>query len=194
MAGLDASLIAQCKSGDERALYQLYRHCYPMMKGICWRYIFNKDEVSAVVNKSFLKIVNGLDKYDENKAFEPWASTIIIRVALDHIRKVMRSTDKMTDYVDDFSAINGLGTTVNIAEQRFDAEELLEMLRGLPKRTKIVFNLFAIDGYSHQEIGDQLDISVGTSKWHVSKARELLQKAILDKMNKSKTDYEPSHR
>lgn len=194
MSGINASLIKQCKVGDERALYQLYRHCYPMMKGICWRYIFDKDSVSGVVNASFLKIVKGLDSYDAQKPFMPWATTIVIRVALDHVRKVMRSTERQTDYVEDIATINGHSSIANLADQQFDAEELYMLLKCLPDRTRVVFNLFAIDGFSHQEISEKLNISTGTSKWHVSKAREQLQRELLNKMNKNKSDYEPSHR
>ena len=194
MTGINASLIEKCKEGDERALYQLYRHCYPMMKGICWRYIFDKSSISSVVNTSFLKIARGLKKYDPNQPFTPWASTIVIRVALDHVRKVMRGSDRQTDYIDDFRSLNGQGITSNLAELEFEAEELYLLLERLPDRTRVVFNLFAIDGFSHQEISERLGISTGTSKWHVSKAREQLQSEILNNMNKNKSDYEPSHR
>ena len=194
MEGIDASLIAKCKKRNEHALYTLYHQCYSMMKGICIRYIFDRDCVGEVINTGFLKIVNGLEKYDSTMPFHPWASTIMIRVALDHIRKTMRSKDRFTDHYEDISSLNGQVHDFNYADQNFDAQELRLMLEKLPNQTRVVFNLFAIDGYSHKEIGDRLNISDGTSKWHVSKAREQLQKELKDKMNKNKSDYEPSHR
>jgi len=193
MKGVDASLINLCIKRDERALYTLYRHCYPMMKGIALRYIFDKSLVGEVVNTGFLKIVNGLDKYDTRQPFGPWAVTIMIRVALDQVRKIMRSNGRKTDLCEDMSILNGAGVSLNRADLDYDAEDLLSMLDLLPDQTRVVFNLFAIDGYSHKEIAERLGISDGTSKWHVSKARERLQKEIKVRMNQKKSDYEPSH-
>ena len=193
MSGIDATLISQCIKRNERALNQLYRHCFSMMKGICMRYVFDKNNVDEVINNGFLKIVNGLEKYDQGQPFMPWASTVMLRVALDYVRKTMRSTDRTTDLHEDMGQLNEMPVTYNCADLRLDAEDLLGMLDLLPKQTKVVFNLFAIDGYSHKEITNQLNISVGTSKWHVSKARELLKEKIKDKLNKNKSHYEPSH-
>lgn len=193
MSDIDASLITQCVKRNERALNHLYRHCFSMMKGISMRYVFDKNNVEEVINGGFLKIVNGLDKYDQNQPFMPWASTVMLRVALDYVRKTMRSADRTTDLHEDMSQLNGLPVTYNSADLLLDAAELMMMLDLLPKQTKVVFNLFAIDGYSHKEITQQLNISIGTSKWHVSKARELLKEKINDKLNKNKPHYEPSH-
>ncbi len=194
MQEVDSSLIEQCQKRDERALSLLYRHCYSMMKGIAMRYLFDKSYCEDVVNAGFLKIVNGLDKYDRGQPFKPWASTIMIRVALDHIRKIMRGTDRRTDLYEDMATVDKQSHAMNIADQQFDAEELLGLLEVLPPQTKVVFNMFAIDGYSHKEIADQLSISQGTSKWHVSKARERLQKDMMNIQLKNKENYEPSHR
>lgn len=193
MTGIDATLISRCIKRDERALNKLYRHCFSMMKGVCMRYVFDRSNVNDVINSGFLKIVTGLTKYDQSKPFMPWASTVMLRVALDYVRKTMRSTDRTTDLHEDMSQLNGLPVAYNAADLHLDAEGLLSMLDLLPKQTKVVFNLFAIDGYSHKEIATQLNISAGTSKWHVSKARELLQEKINDKLNKNKSHYEPSH-
>lgn len=192
MKGVTASLIEKCRKRDEISLSQFYRHCYPLMKGICMRYIYDKSRVSEVINSGFLKVVNGLDRFDHSKPIEPWVATIMIRTSLDEVRKIMRSTTSKTDLYEDMSVLNGQSLTYNLADLDFDAEELLSMLQGLPAKTKMVFNLFAIDGFSHKEISDTLNISTGTSKWHVSKARELLQKALLEH-KKNKSDYEPSH-
>jgi len=164
-----------------------------MMKGVSIRYVFDKSNVDDVINMGFLKIVVGLSKYDNNKAFMPWASTVMIRVALDHVRKTMRSIDRSIDLYEDMGQLKSQPIDYNNADLQLEAEELLAMLDYLPPQTKLVFNLYAIDGYSHQEIADQLDISTGTSKWHVSKARERLQKRVNDRLNKKKKNYEPSH-
>lgn len=193
MSGVDTSLIKRCIKRNESALYTLYRHCYPMMNGIAMRYVFDNQRRGEVVNNGFLKIVNGLSKYDPSQPFNPWASTVMIRVALDYVRKEMRSSFHQTDLYEDMSTLNGQKLAYNEADQAFDSEELLIMLANLPEQMRVVFNLFAIEGFSHKEIGVQLDISEGTSKWYVSKAREQLKAELLSKMKKKRSDYEPSH-
>lgn len=164
-----------------------------MMKGVALRYVFDRSNCDDVINVGFLKIVNGLDKYDNTKEFMPWAKTVMIRVALDYVRKTMRSNQRVTDYSDDLSQLNGISASYNTADLRFDADELLDMLHQLPDRTRVVFSLFAIDGYSHKEISQRLEMSEGTSKWHVSKARESLQETINQRNCKNRGNYEPSH-
>lgn len=194
MDGVNASLIKKCQQSDEQSLFALYGVCYPMMKGIAKRYVFDRECHGEVVNIGFVKIVKGLDKFDFSMPFMPWAATVMIRVAIDHVRKVMRQKAKQPiDYMDDLSPVNHKISVHNLADMNFDADALLSLLDTLPLQTKTVFNLFAIDGYSHAEIAERLDISAGTSKWHVSKARQKLQSALLDTMNKKEINYEPSN-
>jgi len=193
MKAIDSSVISRCIDKDERALYSLYQHTYSMMKGVSLRYVFDRSKCDDVINTGFLKIVKGLKSYDSTKEFMPWAKTVMIRVALDYVRKTMRSNDRKTDYTDDASKLNGSSVSYNTADLNFDAQELLDMLHQLPSRSRVVFSLYAIDGYSHKEIAKRLEMSEGTSKWHVSKAREKLQLMINQRNCKKNSDYEPSH-
>jgi len=193
MKEINSSFITSCIDRDERALYELYRHTYSMMKGVALRYVYDRSKCDEVVNAGFLKIVKGLGTYNTEMEFMPWAKTVMIRVAIDHVRKIMRSSDRVTDYTSDNSKLNGSSVAHNLADLRFDAEELLEMLYRLPEKTRIVFSLFAIDGYTHKEISDQLSMSSGTSKWHVSKARQQLQAMISQHNIEMKSNYESSN-
>ncbi len=179
MKGIDENMIRQCRNSDERALHELYCQCYSLMKSICMRYVFERSDVPDVINRSFVKIVKGLDRYDIEQPFAPWITTIVIHEALDYVRKVMRERPKRPQLMEDMTICMSDHHDWNMADRNFDAESLLATLELLPPKTKTVFNLFAIDGYSHIEIGKQLNISSGTSKWHVSKAREILQAAVL---------------
>ena len=182
MQDIERSLVQTCKQKDEKALFALYRHCFPMMKGIAMRYLFDKSRVGEVVNNGFLKIVNGLDKYDERQPFGPWATTIMVRTAIDHVRSTMRSQQSQTTYVEDDQVFVGTYTAINQADANFDAEELLLMMESLPDQTRVVFNLFAIEGYSHKEIAEMLQVATGTTKWHVAHARKELQKQLMAKL------------
>lgn len=193
MQGIDAVLIRKCREKDELALYQLYRLCYPLMKGIAMRYVFDRDRIGEVVNSGFLKVVNGLKSYDHQQSIKPWISTIMVRVCIDYVRKHMRSVANRTDLHEDMTIVNGAQKSYNAADLQFDVEELLQMLEELPDQSRLVFTLYAIEGFSHKEVGEKLGITEGTSKWHVSKARQTLQAKITANMNKKRSDYEPSY-
>jgi len=187
MQGIDADLIHRCKAKDEKALYTLYHECYSLMKSIVVRYVFDKNEVSDVMNRGFVKVVGGLSRYDSAKPFAPWLATIIINESLDYVRRTMRLKAKELAYREEMHAIQSAPVSRNYADLDFDAQYLLDAFQVLSPRTRTVFNLFAIDGFSHKEIAKKLNISTGTSKWHVSSARDLLQKELGKKTPNRKT-------
>ena len=183
---VDRQLLKDCARGDRRAQFQLYKRCYSVLMGVCMRYKKNEEDAAEVLNQGFLKILNNIDKYREEVPFEAWIRRIMINTVIDEFRKnrkvheLMETTDfseqnNFTDYVD-----------YNTADQIFDAEQLEAIIKMLPPVSQKVFNLFAIDGYSHKEIAAMLDISDGTSKWHLSFARKKIKEIIQSTINKSK--------
>ena len=182
MTGIDAKLIKRCIASDEKALHLLYSECYSLMKGIALRYVYDQNDISDVVNRGFVKIVKGLKSYNPAQEFSPWAATVMIHESLDYVRKIMRQKPKQLQLKKDLTYLARTAVEWNAADRQFDAEHLINALNQLPPKTRTVFNLFAIDGYSHDEIAKQLKISAGTSKWHVSYAREKLKKMLAGKM------------
>jgi len=183
---VDRQLIKDVARGDRRAQFQLYKRGYSVLMGVCMRYKKNEEDAAAVLNQGFLKILNNINKYREEVPFEAWIRRIMINTVIDEFRKnrkvheLMETTDfseqnKFTDYVD-----------YNTADKIFDAEQLEAIIKMLPPVSQKVFNLFAIDGYSHKEIAEMLDISDGTSKWHLSFARKKIKEIIQSTINKSK--------
>ncbi|NND32672.1 MAG: sigma-70 family RNA polymerase sigma factor, partial [Saprospiraceae bacterium] len=126
------------------------------------------------LNTAFMKIINSVNTYRESVPFKAWIRRIMINTAIDYYRK-NRKYQEMIKYPDDEYAVETVSVDFNHADQNFDAEQLLELIRQLPPVTHQVFNLFAIDGYSHKEISKMLKMSEGTSKWHLSSARKKLQ-------------------
>jgi RNA polymerase sigma-70 factor (ECF subfamily) len=177
-------LLKDAAGGDRKAQYQLYRRCFNVLMSVCMRYRRSEKEAVAMVNEGFLKIIRYLDKYKPETPFEAWIRRIMINTLIDDFRK----NRKVTELIEhrDFSDSEGLGELIdfNEADQLFDAAQLEALIRALPPVSGKVFNLFAIDGYSHTEISEMLDISVGTSKWHVSFARQRLQE-MLARLNQS---------
>jgi len=179
------SLIKDCLTGDRKAQFSLHKNCYGILMSVCVRYKIDRDEAKSSVNAGFLKILNNLDRYDPKVPFEAWIKRIMINHVIDEFRK-NRKVQELIEYTDFNEKQVPDGIDYNEADKVFDASDLEAMIRTLPPVTKKVFNLFAIDGYSHKEICKLLSISEGTSKWHVSSARKKLQELINQKMNSQK--------
>lgn len=175
---IEPRLIKDCVKGDRRAQSELYRRCYGVLMGVCMRYHRQEEDAVSAMNMAFLKVLNNLKKKKENVPFEAWIRRITINVIIDEFRKNRKHREAI-EYRD-FDDREGTQSMVDVnqADQRFDAEELEQMIQDLPQMSREVFNLYAIDGYSHKEIGKMLSISVGTSKWHVSHARTRIKERI----------------
>lgn len=182
---IDVQLLKACKRKDRMAQHQLYKRCFSFLMSVCIRYKKDHDEARAILNMGFLKILTNLDKYKTNVPFEAWSRRIMINTIIDEFRKNRKEREN-TEY-SNFEQVEQYNDHIdfNTADRQFDAEELEMMIKTLPSISQKVFNLFAIDGYSHKEISEMLDMSTGTSKWHVSFARKELKKMIAEKLTVS---------
>lgn len=183
---ISESLIRDCKGGDRKAQFQLYKSCFQVLMSVCMRYKRDEDEAAAVLNTGFLKILNNLEKYKKEVPFEAWIRRIMINTVIDEFRK-NRKVQELIEYTD-FSETEKFTDSIdyNTADQVFDAEQIEKLIQTLPPVSQKVFNLYAIDGYTHKEVGEMLGISDGTSKWHLSSARKKLQELMQVHINPSK--------
>lgn len=169
-------LIEACKREERKAQYELYKLCYGILMAVCFRYEKNKDDAEFLLNKAFYKILKNLDSYQPQVPFEAWIRRITINTAIDEYRKSQRSK---VDYVEEPMQVASLSEMdYNTADQQFDADQLIALIQRLPPISQKVFNLYIIDNYNHKEIADQLGMSEGTSKWHLSSARKKLQEMM----------------
>lgn len=168
-------LINKCKRGDRRAQNRLYEQCYDVLISICHRYENNEEDARHLLNIGFLKIITNLDKMPVDAHFEPWIKRIMINTNIDEYRKNKRRLDNLNYEEDQLETVGTENFEINNSSQKHSAEELEKMIQSLPDNMQKVFNLFAIDGYSHKEIGEMLNIPIGTSKALVSKARTRLK-------------------
>lgn len=150
------------------------------------RYGKQEADARALMNQGFLKVLNNLEKFSKEVPFEAWVKRIMINTIIDDFRKNRKVKELIT--YSEMGALEWEGKVVdyNEADKQFDAAQLEAFIRLLPPVSQKVFNLYAIDGYSHKEIGKMLGISDGTSKWHLSFARKKLQEMINRAMNSSK--------
>ena len=139
-----------------------------------------------MVNQGFFKILNSLDKRNPHAPLEAWMRRIMINTVIDEFRRQRRHRETISyEYFGDSTHYEDF-VDYNEADRRLDAAEIETMVQQLPDVSRQVFNLYAIDGYSHKEISEWLGISVGTSKWHVSHARKQLKIMISQHLNHSK--------
>lgn len=148
------------------------------MLSVCLRYESNKEDAEFLLNQGFLKIVTKIESFKGNRPFEAWIRRIMINTIIDDYRKHNKDRNiiQFKDILND--GTENEWVEYNAADLNFEAEELLSFIEKLPAESKKVFVLYAIDGYAHKEIAEMLDISDGTSKWHVSFARKKLRELI----------------
>ena len=173
---IQPKLIALCIKRDRKAEYELYKNTYSYLMSICLRYIKDKDMASEVLNTGFLKILTNLEKYNLAIPFKVWIRKIMVNTLIDEYRKTKREKERIT-YVEEYYDSSDYSET-NEALSRINCEQIYELIGQLPEATKQVFNLYVIDGYAHKEIGEMLGISEGTSKWHLSNARQKLKEQL----------------
>jgi RNA polymerase sigma factor (sigma-70 family) len=173
---IQPGLIASCIKHDRKAEYQLYKLSYSYLLSICMRYSRDKDSAVEALNLGFLKILNNLASYKPEIPFKAWIRRIMVNTLIDEYRKNKREREKVT-YVEEYYD-NTDFSEVNEALSRISCKQIFEQVNRLPEATKKVFNLFVIDGFSHKEIGQMLNVSEGTSKWHLNAARQKLKEYI----------------
>ncbi len=164
----EEQLIDLCRSGDRKGQKMLYERLSPLMLGVCRRYLKNLEEAEEVLLNGFLKVFSRIDQFQGNGSFEGWVRRIMVNESLNALKK------RKMSFVDDDPETEQLMVD-ETDESRHNEELLLRMIDLLPQGYRTVFNLYAIEGYNHQEIADQLGISENTSKSQLSKARKNLQ-------------------
>ncbi|WP_089321125.1 RNA polymerase sigma factor [Pontibacter ummariensis] len=166
------SLLSGCLKEDRNAQRKLYKLFYGYAMSICVRYSKDAEEAREVLNDGFLKVFTRLDQYDNRKPFKGWLRRIMINTALDNYRHNLKHY-YLSDVEDNSPAAEDFG-----AEQQLGYDDLILLIRKLSPAYRAVFNLYAIDGYTHEEIAAMLHISVGTSKSNLAKARANLREAL----------------
>lgn len=170
----DEELIKKCTCNDLLAQKTFYEKFAGKMFGVCLRYMNGNDEAQDVLQDGFVKVFDNLKKYQKKGSLEGWVRRIMVNTALDQIRRNKKFSDNVE--VDSVSYL--LSDTSFIIEE-LEAEDLLKIINNLPVGYRVVFNLFAIEGYSHKEIANRLGITESTSKSQYSRARKILRTVLL---------------
>ncbi|HXS37843.1 MAG TPA: sigma-70 family RNA polymerase sigma factor [Flavipsychrobacter sp.] len=176
----EQEIIKGCLRKDRVYEEHLYKQYYSMFLAICMRYAKDVQNAKQLLNDGFVKIFMSIGSFRNEGSFEGWMRKIIVNTCLEYLKSSdfkKNSQTVHTDVIDEKESM----VVYNEAQKNIDAHELIAMLQALPPVTRVVFNLFAFEGYNHNEIAAMLNISIGTSSWHVHNARSILQRKIMVK-------------
>lgn len=177
----DRQLIEACKKGDRKAQEELYKQCFSPLISICHRFSNNKDDAAILLNESFFKILQNIDKQNPDIPFMAWARRITVNYCINEYRKD-KTRHKYIENTDDYSLEKHSKPTTTNEENEDYSAEVLELVKqeilNLPSTTQEVFQLFILEGLSHQEIASSMGMKEGTSKWHVNNARKILKEVL----------------
>ena len=166
------ALIEGCIRKESQAQRELYDRMAPRMMAVCYRYAKDQADAEDMLQEGFVKVFQKIQEYKRQGSFEGWIRKIMVRTAIDHLRKYK--------YLQQHTEINPEITQdlVEVETDSLELEYLYSIIQELPAGYRVVFNLYAIEGYSHKEIGAQLEISESTSRSQYTRARAILMKRI----------------
>lgn len=173
-------LVKRCKAGQRKAQEMLYKLFASKMMGVCLRYAVDRMEAEDILQNGFIRVFQKIADYRGDGSFEGWVRRIMVHSSIEYYRKHHR----MMQLVDLEDA--GHEPSVNAAAaSSLEAKDLLLLIKGLSPGYRMVFNLYAIDGYSHKEIAEMTGITEGASKSQLSRARAILKEQVLQLEKKS---------
>lgn len=165
-------LIENCKKQNTKAQGELYKLFSSKLFAICLKYSRNRSEAEDNLQDAFLKIFDKIGQYKNKGSFEGWIKRITVNTVLQRYR-----TEKVFELINENTIED---SKVEIEEDAISIDYLLEIIQELPDRYRLVFNLYVLDGYSHRDIANMLEINIGTSKSNLARARQILRQTIED--------------
>lgn len=176
-------VIQGCIRNERKHQEKLYRHFFPIMERMVYRYTRDEDQVIDILNNGFLRVFKKVDRYEHKGSFEGWIRKLIFNSLSDYFRKSKKDVRIIVfeDYLKETKSPDSPSNNLYY-------EDLLLFVKKLPAKQMKVFHMYAIEGYLHKEIGAQLGMSENTSKWYLSEARKHLQTLI--KKHYSTKNYE----
>jgi RNA polymerase sigma-70 factor (ECF subfamily) len=177
----DQQLVKNCLKGKREAQHQLYQQFAEYMLGVCYRYTKSMSDAEDVLQEGFIKVFNHLDQYKSNGDLGAWIRRIMVNTAINYLKQMSRYRVELTFNEGSLHPVSNENPEVNMS-----AKELAELIRQLPIGYQTIFNLHAVEGYTHVEIGQMLGIHEGTSRSQYARARGLLGSWIKKKSSENK--------
>jgi RNA polymerase sigma-70 factor (ECF subfamily) len=172
----EEAMLLGCMQNDAAAQQELYYRYSPKMLSVCYRYAKNKEDAEDMLQEGFIKVFTQIRQFQNRGALEGWIRKIIVHTCINNLKK----NRKFTESVDIIYA-----SSVQIREDSIpsilQAKQVIESIRLLPLGYRTVLNLYAIEGYSHREIGEMLDIEESTSRSQYTRAKAMLEDILIRK-------------
>ena len=165
----ETDLIKGCIDGDRRMQEALYNRFSPRMYAVCLRYAGNAEEAEDILQEGFIKIFKKLDTFRSEGSFEGWIRRIFVNTAIEHFRRkryLQTVSEKEENTIE--------GKDISVLD-KMAAKDIMALIKELSPGYRTVFNMYVVEGYTHKEIADMLNISEGTSKSQLSRAKVILQ-------------------
>lgn len=173
----EKEIIQLAVDNNRSAQYQIYSKFSPKMLGVCRQYIKDLHQAEDIMISAFMKVFTNLKNFEHKGSFEGWIRRIMVNECISHIR-----VQKKVSFTEDE---NYFEESFNNIESQFSVEDIQFLIDSLPDGYRMIFNLYAIEGYKHQEIASMLGINEGTSKSQLSHARKILKEQIVKLKNYS---------
>lgn len=168
----ETCLVEACVREERWAQQRLYEENYGRMMSICLRYASHEEEALDLLHEGFIKVFRNISRYKPGTSLQAWIRTIIVNTCIDAYRRQVRRR------TEDLDQVQGLATLDDSALEMLSADEILQLVQELTPSYRLVFNLYVLEGYSHRDIAEMLDITESTSRSNLVKARSKLQDLI----------------
>jgi RNA polymerase sigma-70 factor (ECF subfamily) len=181
----DIELIRQCSEGRARAQEILYKRYFSFAMSVAIRYTCDEGEAMEIVNDSFMKVLEKTGEFDTTRDFRPWYGRIIVNSAIDNYRR----NTKHESYLQ-LCEIEATEEQEPEIDANLSAAEILRLFSQLPEQLRVTFNLFEIEGYSHNEIGQILGITASSSRSNLTRAKKILRELYIKNFKTTKVNNE----
>jgi len=180
----ESDLIAGCIAGDRKMQEELYNRFASKMYAVCLRYANNSDDAQDLLQEGFIKVYKNLHRFRAEGSFEGWVRRVFINSSIEHYRKKQAKLTTVSDKEENTIEDSDISALDSLAER-----DIINLIQDLSPGYRTVFNLYVIEGYSHKEIGELLNISEGTSKSQLARAKSILQKKVTQYLSDTQKSY-----
>jgi RNA polymerase sigma factor (sigma-70 family) len=181
----DLDLVNGCISGDNKSQELLYKRFFSFAMSICIRYAKNNSEAMEIVNDSYIKVLENINKFDASKPFKIWYAKILVNTAIDSYRKNAKHIATLS-----ITSIPDTEEYEPEIDMELTANDILNLFSKLPENYRITFNLYEIEGYNHEEIGAMLGITESSSRSNLTRAKKMLRSLYTKHFNPEKQRHE----
>jgi RNA polymerase sigma factor (sigma-70 family) len=172
----EEAILQGCLKNESAAQRELYNRYSPKMLAVCYRFAHNREDAEDMLQEGFIKVFSQMHTFQSKGAFEGWIRRIIVHTCINNLKKNKRFNESL-----DIVHAHGIQVREESVPSIVQAKQIVECIRILPIGYRTVLNLYAIEGYSHKEISDMLDIEESTSRSQYTRAKQMLEDILIKK-------------